>query len=90
MNKSELERLREALRAHLSEADSSLVGDFEDAVRRDQAGRDADLMRKLSDRSPNTTPPKGGTNSRAVYASAAEILHPDQLGWSLSHPEHLR
>lgn len=61
-----------------------------ESTRRDQARIDADLMQKMSDRSSTAPAPKSGTTSRAVYANAAKILHPDELGWSLALPEHLR
>jgi hypothetical protein len=59
-------------------------------TRRDQARVDADLMTKNADRAPTAPAPKGGTTSRAVFESAARMLHPDELGWSLELPEHLR
>jgi hypothetical protein len=56
---------------------------------RAQAQADAELMQKMSDRAPTARPSKGGTTSRAVFAEAARILHPDELGWSLNLPDHL-
>lgn len=66
------------------------VAAFEQAVRRDQARVDAELMRTQSDRSPSAPAPRSGTTSRAVFASAARMLHPDELGWSLELPDHLK
>jgi hypothetical protein len=59
-------------------------------TRRDQARVDADLMQKNADRAPTAPAPKGGTTSRAVFESAYRMIHPDELGWSLELPEHLR
>lgn len=67
-----------------------MIDDLVAAAAREQARLDAELMQKMSDRSPTAPASKGGTNSRTVYASAANILHPDKLGWSLELPEHLR
>jgi hypothetical protein len=59
-------------------------------ARREQARVDADLMKKNVDRAPTAPAPKGGTTSRAVFESAYRMIHPDELGWSLELPEHLR
>lgn len=56
----------------------------------EQARRDSELMQMLSDRAPDTKPPAGGTNSKSVYGSAAQILNLDDLGWSLNLPDHLK
>lgn len=57
---------------------------------REQARVDAELMQTMSDRAPKAPAPKSGTTSRAVFAEAARMLHPDELGWGLELPEHLR
>ncbi|MER6605685.1 hypothetical protein ABT282_07165 [Streptomyces sp. NPDC000927] len=55
-----------------------------------QARADSELMQKMSDRAPDSKPPAGGTNGKRVFASAANVLNPDGLGWSLKLPDHLR
>jgi hypothetical protein len=86
--------LEDAIRREMPEGKAAdvlaLVGPLVDAVRRDQAVRDADVMQKMSDRSPNTTPPRGGTNGRQVFSSAARMLDPDVDGWGLNLPDHLK
>lgn len=87
---NDLTRAREALlRADAPDLPVAITA-FEQAVRRDQARVDAELMQRQSDRSPSAPAPKGGTTSRAVFAAAAKMLHPERLGWSLELPDHLR
>jgi hypothetical protein len=78
-----------AARQDLAELDAWMER-YATAVRREQARVDADLMQKNADRAPTAPAPKGGTTSRAVFESAYRMIHPDELGWSLELPEHLR
>lgn len=83
-------RLTVAMPLDSVEAALKLLDKVIEETRVTQARVDADLMQKMSDRAANTTPPKGGTNSRSVYKSAANMLNPDELGWSLKLPAHLQ
>lgn len=82
--------IRKAVPDHLSAGILDLIGPLVDEVRRDQARRDAGVMRKMAERSPNTVPPRGGTNGRRTFGSAAQALDPDQDGWGLNLPDHLK
>lgn len=82
--------VRKAVPGDGADAMVNLIGLLVDEVRRDQAKRDADVMRKMAERSPDTRPPRGGTNGRQVYTSAAELLDPDGEGWGLNLPDHLK
>ncbi|MFI1796621.1 hypothetical protein ACH427_04575 [Streptomyces sp. NPDC020379] len=84
------QRIRVAVPEDSAETMLGLLEQVVQETRREQARLDSELMQKMSDRAPKTTPPKDGTTSRAVYAAAADILNPDGQGWSLELPEHLR
>lgn len=82
--------IRKAVPGDEADAIVGLIGPLVDETRWDQAKRDADVMRKMAERSPDTKPSRGGTNGRQVYTSAAELLDPDEEGWGLSLPDHLK
>jgi hypothetical protein len=82
--------IRKAVPGDGVDAIVNLIGPLVDEIRRDQAKRDADVLRRMSERSPNTTPPRGGTNSRMVFGTAAQMLDPDGEGWGLNLPDHLK
>jgi hypothetical protein len=82
--------LHQAMPGYLARTMDPLIDELVDAVRRDQAARDADVLRRMSLRSPDVAPPRGGTTSRIVYAGAADLIDPAGEGWGLNLPDHLK
>jgi DNA-binding PadR family transcriptional regulator len=85
-----VQRIRVAMPEDSAKAAVELLDSVIAATKREQARRDSELMQKNSDRAPTAPAVKGGTTSRAVFESAARMLDPDQLGWSLELPDHLK